>query len=628
LAPSPARVVRLAALIVIVAIAAVYVQALGGGFLWDDRLLIMGVPLVERTASLSEYLRHPFWMGMSGARLDSYYRPLVTLSFALDHRLHGDNPAGYHLTNFLFHELNALLLLALLRRFGVRPLAAALLAAGWALLPRLAEAAAWVSGRTDLIAGSCLLGALLAWGHSPWRRVTASVLVLAGLLAKESALAAVVALAVLEWTSLQQDTSRKKLYSVATRLWPVAISVFAYVLLRASAVGLHTNADRLGATLRAETVFDTVTTYALMLVDMLRPRALIGRLGLVRLWGVVAGAVIVCACMLVALRRRGPWQPSTSVGLALAFAAVFPVLHVIPLPVRVLAADRFLYLPTAGLALALGPRLDAWLALHRARWLALVGVLMLLGVVTSRRVGVWSDELEFWVQTYLETPVTNSSAATNLAGVFFRAGQYEDVLELSRRELRYDEVGRGEGLFNGALALSRLGRKEEARAQLLSIDAKHYESDVAIQIAIIELESGHFDAGRARLDRLVRGGDAQAREVLERVPDLIRALTVLERVPETDASNRARLASIVGNENVALRSWLKAASDPNVSKDTLHEALSYLVRTGNRDAIASVARRYVERFGAIDSKLASIVSLRLDEIDRVRAVRPRLRLGG
>jgi len=614
---------------VIVAVAVVYVQALGGGFLWDDRLLIMGVPLVERTGSVGEYLRHPFWVGVSGAQSDSYYRPLVTLSFALDHRLHGDNPAGYHLTNLLFHELNALLLFALLRRFGVRAFVAALLAAAWALLPRLAEAAAWVSGRTDLIASACVLGALFVWGDSWLRRVAASVLVLLGLLSKESAVAVLGAVAVLEWTETRGESIRARVQAVALRLSPGAVALAAYVALRASAVGLHASKDALGASLRIATVFDTVTTYSLMLVDAFRPRALIGRLGLVEPWAVAAGVVIAAACALLAFRSRNRFRPASAVGLALAFAALFPVLHVLPVPLRVIAADRFLYLPTAGLALALGPRLDSLLGLRRPAWLAAVGVVVALAVASSRRVGVWSDELEFWVETYLETPPTNCSAATNLAGVFFRAGQNADALELSQRELRSsDEVGKREARFNGALALARLGRKEEALAQFRAIGRSSLDADVAVQLAIVELESGRFDAGRARLEPLARAGQQQAREILRRVPDLVRAFTELARLPANDVAGRARLAGLLGDETVAVPAWLAAATEPNASEGTLREALSYLVRTGNRDAIAAVARRYLTRFGALDPTLAGVVSVRLDEIDRVRAVRGRLGLSG
>src|SRR5262245_26731199 len=155
----------MAALLVLVAVVAIYVQSLGGPFLWDDRLLVLDAPLVERGGSLVEFLSAPFWTGgESHAGSASYYRPLASYSFAVDHALHGENPAGYHLTNVVLHASNALLLFALTRKHGVRPMIAALVATGWALEPRLAEAAAWISGRTDLIATFFTLAALVVWG--------------------------------------------------------------------------------------------------------------------------------------------------------------------------------------------------------------------------------------------------------------------------------------------------------------------------------------------------------------------------------------------------------------------------------------------------------------------------------
>lgn len=610
----------------IVAVAVAYVQALGGGFLWDDRLLITGVPLVEHGAPLGEYLRHPFWMGGAGPLSTNYYRPLVTLSFALDHRLHGENPAGYHLTNLLFHELNALLVLALLKRFGVRPLVAALLACAWALLPRLAEAAAWVSGRTDLLATAGVLGALVVWGPSFPRRLFASVLVAAGFLAKESALAAVVALAVYEWVRRREEPARKRLRSVALALLPVALAVLVYVCLRASAVGLNTSGHALSASRRVATVFDTITTYALMLVDAWRPRALIGRVGVVRPWGVAVGLLIVAGCGLLLFRARRRWSAAAAVGLALAFAGILPVLHLVPIPIRVIAADRFLYLPSAGLTIALGPRLDAWLALRRPAWLAAAALVVALGVGASLRVGIWSDELEFWVQTYLETPRTNCSAATNLVGVFFRAGQYRDALALSERELGYDDPEKEEARFNAALCLSRLGRKHDAFEQWRVLDATPHKPDVDVQIAIMELQTGQAEPARARLVPLARAGNEAARAILKQFPEFSSARAALAAAPADDAPERARLATFLGEEAIAVPAWLKTVSDPNVSRGTLQAALSYLVQTGQEDAIASVARRYIARFGPLDARIASIVSVRLDEIERVRSERARLGL--
>src|ERR1700754_166217 len=102
-------------LVVLVAVLLVYVQSLGGALVWDDRFLILGAPLVERGASLDAYLRAPFWTGHGGSEQQvGYYRPLVTLSFAFDHWLHGQNAAGFHLSNVVVHAVNALLVLALL----------------------------------------------------------------------------------------------------------------------------------------------------------------------------------------------------------------------------------------------------------------------------------------------------------------------------------------------------------------------------------------------------------------------------------------------------------------------------------------------------------------------------------
>ena len=85
---------------------------------------------------------------------------LVTLS--LDHALWGLAPVGYHLTNVWLHALNAALVLLLFRLIPrTRPAAfpAAIL---FACHPLQTNAAAYISGRTDLLAALfVLLGCIL-----------------------------------------------------------------------------------------------------------------------------------------------------------------------------------------------------------------------------------------------------------------------------------------------------------------------------------------------------------------------------------------------------------------------------------------------------------------------------------
>jgi hypothetical protein len=124
----------------------------------------------------------------------AYFRPLVTLSFLADQVLWGLAPWGFHLTNLALHAGTTLLVYAIARRL-LRPEAAAFTAAAlFALHPCHAEAVLWVSGRTDLLAGSASAAAFLLYVSSrrnPRHRdafLAGSLLALAvALLAKEVA---------------------------------------------------------------------------------------------------------------------------------------------------------------------------------------------------------------------------------------------------------------------------------------------------------------------------------------------------------------------------------------------------------------------------------------------------------
>jgi len=613
-------------LAILVLVLAAYVECLGGTFVWDDRPLILGSALVERVGSLGDYLRNPFWSGVGGQpQATSYYRPLVTASFALDQRLHGGNAAGFHLTNLAFHVLNALLLYAVIRRSRVRAESAALVAACWALLPRLAEVAAWISGRTDALATTAVLAALLAWGPSLPRRVAAALLLGAGMFAKETALAGVVALLALEISTLEDP--RREVRSLVVRLVPALAATVLYLVVRLSAVGVHAEGVRLGWK-RGLVVLEAVGTYALMLLDPFRPRAVIGRVGVVTPLGVATGVIALAAVGVFVWRYGRRLRGWPAAGLVLAAVALLPVVQVVPIPIRTLAADRFLYLPAAGLAMAAAPSLDRLLATRRAGWAAACALLGLLFVGTYRRAAVWSDEVTFWVTTYRETPSLNSAAATELMGVYYRAGLYADALTLAERVRHYDDpAGRLKGEYNSAVCLGRLGRREEALARLTALPAKERRrGDQAVQMAILELQLGRSDSARDRLTPVAREGHAGARALLQRAAGFEEARQRVASLGAQDFEARARLEAELGDDHRAGADWVQAARLPAVSKATLVAALRYLVQTGDRDGIAEVAGIHRAHFGAIEPELDAIVSLRLAELARLLSERPALQL--
>jgi len=123
-------------LLLLTVVAAVYAPALGGGYIFDDSLIVQNSPVVTELRPLSEYFTRPFF---TSALIESYdyYRPLVVLSFALDYRLHDGAASGLHLTNLVLHLVNTALLVAWLRQRGSGSLSAMALAALWALHPRV-----------------------------------------------------------------------------------------------------------------------------------------------------------------------------------------------------------------------------------------------------------------------------------------------------------------------------------------------------------------------------------------------------------------------------------------------------------------------------------------------------------
>ena len=98
-------------LLILVGVAA-YWNSFDGVFLYDDVHSIRDNPHICRLWPLSESMSLPLWS--TGMTVDG--RPLLSLSFALNHALLGPEPRGYHLVNLLIHIAAGLLLFGVVRR--------------------------------------------------------------------------------------------------------------------------------------------------------------------------------------------------------------------------------------------------------------------------------------------------------------------------------------------------------------------------------------------------------------------------------------------------------------------------------------------------------------------------------
>jgi hypothetical protein len=169
-----------------------------------------------------------------------YFRPLIVVSFAIDHLLYGWHAAGYHLTNLALHALATLLAWAIARRILGEGFAAWSTAALFAVHPCHVQAVGWISGRTDLLAALFYMAALVAYFKSRERpdarlrlALLSVVLFLAALMAKEMAItfpAVVLADGLLRPNG--EPPARRALVPVLT-----TVATALYLVLRATVLG-------------------------------------------------------------------------------------------------------------------------------------------------------------------------------------------------------------------------------------------------------------------------------------------------------------------------------------------------------------------------------------------------------
>ncbi len=219
---------------------AVFLPAMKGNFIWDDHYFVASNPLITSPRFLPSFLTSPYG-GFSGADENSrsldksiqFYRPLTSLSFWLDYKVWGMNPAAFHLTNIVLHTANVILLYFILSAVGFAGLPAFFGGLLFSVFPAHFENVAWISGRTDLV--SFLFGALSALLFLRFlkkRRTSAlvfsSLFFLLSLLAKESSLLLFgVYLLVLIWR-------KEKIRQVALSMIPFGAAAAAWFLMRQS----------------------------------------------------------------------------------------------------------------------------------------------------------------------------------------------------------------------------------------------------------------------------------------------------------------------------------------------------------------------------------------------------------
>jgi len=411
------------------------------------------------------------WSVVWGREHGGFFRPLFILSYLVDTKIWGARPFGFHLTNVVFHSLNAFLTYVLALRIAedlkLTAVTKRMIAIGagalFLLHPSHTEAVSWISGRADVLATFfCLVSLVCYLAYVRNQRTSQLALSLTSfalaLAAKESAICLpflVVAVELFigplrkDGKPLRQFLKVIALYFSILLMFVAVRSVFIGALVGGYGAGQHLNfsprwlRDRLLEASVRSVLPALPSQLSWFLFKPLQSRVFI--LFSLACAGLVALAII--------LRRR--WYGLSEIReqnrflLAIVTLFLFALLPVINLRLTLYQTlgERFLYLPSVFSCLLMA-YVAAILLRKHALWLAiLICVLGFYSVRLYQTNRSWSEAAK--LSHSITNDLTDSSthdhllvlnAPDNLRGVPLFHNGLPEALEYFQNRKRFKQV--------------------------------------------------------------------------------------------------------------------------------------------------------------------------------------------
>ena len=579
--------VRDAAVVAGAAAIAVALPSLANGFTYDDVWIVQNHPVVRAPGGLRALLTATYWPPTEGH--GALWRPLTVAAFAVQWAMGGGAPLLFHLVTVMLSGITAAMVAGVSGAlFG--PAVALVAGVLFAVHPVHVEVTATVVGQAELLAAIAYLAALWAvWRGSAlpgvtWWTALAVGAMLAGLGAKEHVITLPAALLPIWWWRSARDGRR--FAAVARSQAPLflvtLVAAFAYLLARRVLLGDITHAGAVATGLdpasplrRAVVMLPVSLRWLGLLFAPVRLSADYSPQHLVP--QPVVGAAHALALGVWALIGAAAWRsrrtvPAAALGVAL-FGLTVAIVSNVPAPLEVLLAERLLFLPSVGWALAMaGLAVRAAASPGRRVAMAVVtAAAALLGARSLFRAPVWRSNDVLFAQMEREAPRSFQTHRA-LGARAFAAGdsargerEWREAIRLNPEHPQpIEDLGR---------MYSRTGRWEAAvplLERVIELDPTRVGSALALATAYLRV--GRVDDGLAFLERMERMHEG------EPMFPALRADAHRRRERYAEAADAARAA--LARDSSQWQLWLLAA-----------ETAELAGRCDDADSLAAAARR-------------------------------------
>lgn len=528
----PRWIVFCLASVIVVAIAVIYANSLGGPFIFDDNHAIADNERIRRL-----WPPGPLLESLPGNTLLN--RPLVTVSLAINYAIDGLNVRGYHLFNVGVHLLASLVLFGVIRRtltgrllrnrFG--PTATWVAAAAtliWAVHPLATDAVTYIIQRCELLMGLfylltlyCAIRSFDSPHPTPWYAAAVACCAL-GMCCKEVMVSAPLAVLLYDRTFVSRSWGRSIRRHAALYIG-LAASWLVLGFLMISGPRNYTVGFDLPIT-----AFDYLKTQAGVILHYLR----------LAFWPV---GLVVCYDDWPVARTCREFVPQGLVILALLagtcwglqrrsafgflgtcfFLILAPTSSFMPI-VTEFAAERRMYLPLAAVVVlvicsvyVLLERLFALFASpnmtpsvpRRDMLSVFIGLTVLLALVLGRltilRNRDYRTVLSIWTAVAQQRPF-NASAYNEIGRVLSEEGRFDEAIPRIMRALEL-KPHFAEAHYNYGLALEKKGRWQDSIEHFE--EALQYRPSYAtshINLGLALAETGRIDEAIEHYQEAIR----------------------------------------------------------------------------------------------------------------------------
>ncbi len=503
-----------------------YAHTLSFDFVHDDFVFLVNNPAIQSWHYLRQYFTASVIEGVYPGAPANYYRPVFLIWARLNDAMFGNQAGLWHLTTVGTHLLATALSYYLALRLLKDRLAAGIAALVFGLHPVHIEAVAWVSGVTEPLVGIFFFGAFLCHlktrdrgRHAKLWLLLAIVLYIVGILEKETEILLPAIICVYEWLYSEELEERAAGKSVTFRAWrairaaePFLVATIPYLFVRVAA--LH----GFSHPITSLSWKDVVCTWPLLVWFWIRH--LVVPIGLGTFydlrtvehagWGNFLSPALAAAVG-IGLLLWGAWRSRT-----IAFSAAWMILPLLPfLDLRMFhqnnfAQDRFLYLPSLGLAIIVGmafrvpaPGHGKFCGFDSVRAISVLALGFLLGYGTWRQCFYFENNWIFYRYNYLLSP-HNAYAANDYGVILERLGMKDEALRVLEQAVA-DEPDYRSANYNVGRLYYEAGEFQLAKHYLTrSVELDPSFSEGYLSLGMNEMKQGNLQQAEAEFRMAIR----------------------------------------------------------------------------------------------------------------------------